>query len=157
MTTKRDGFYNEAISIALQHIIDQKAREQILYFQRLANKTCPRCNEGERIPGLQHCKDCREKLRQYRSTRYKKDKQKCLSTGICMRCRKSLKFGRQYCRPCQKKVSQYNQERRERLKSQGLCTVCGKYQLKTTVLCRKCHAKDKERKDAAKPQKKPLG
>lgn len=147
------------------------------YRERREAGVCVKCGEAASEPGKPLCRECRER----RSAQQKKLRAERMAWGVCTRCGKKLYTAGTRCEECraysaeheakrrermtesEKKESylkyqrRYDKARRERLKAEGICTVCGarKAEPEHTV-CMECSARrrqnrKKKREDSGKP------
>ena len=123
---------------------DYKANRQY-YIDR---GRCPCCSGRNRLDeGHKVCPECREKNRAHRNALYAKRK----AAGLCIRCGEPVEDGRVECRACRARHKPYQvkanaklKRKRDRLREEGKCTVCGiSWAEPGHVLCKKCMLKER--------------
>lgn len=105
-----------------QHCID-RARESRLKAAEAWRRAglCPHCGKKP-SPGRVHCDVHRLKANERNARKY----HDAIERGLCTRCKRRLAVDRIHCVKCAAEWSAYVKARRERLITEGRCTICGK-------------------------------
>ena len=86
----------------------------------------------------------------------KRIREKCISEGICLHCRKApVRPGERLCPECAERQSDRSRKRSERLKAAGICLICRKAPAREGKTCcfdcaRKCSERYYRKKEAEK-------
>lgn len=123
---------------------------------------CPTCGKPRDNPNRQECNACAK----YHSDYVKQANRYYQSLHICPVCKTNrLESGQKRCSACKEmmkerhirygydkaKVREYTKSRRERLKGQDLCVICGKVEpIAGQTLCEACKARAKELREQRK-------